>query len=137
MLNDLLAALEKEISAQESHMPLIVSTMKENNEAGSEAAKRQETGSANTLLTTNSQRKCVFCLQEHSPETCTKVKDPEERKQVLRTYPKCYVCLNSAHRAYECRSRVRCKVCNGKHHVAICNGPKSKTAPVTGQDLNH
>ena len=135
MLNDLLAALEKEISAQESHMPLIVSTMKENNEAGSEAAKRQETGSANTLLTTNSKRKCVFCLQEHSPETCINVKDHEERKQVPCKYAKCYVYLNTAHRAFECRSRVRCKVCNGEHQVAICNRPKSKETLVTGRDV--
>ena len=139
MLDDMLVALEKEVSVRESHMTLIVtkgSSKAGNEERGSTRPKQQqETGTANTLFAGNGKRKCVFCLEEHSPETCTTVKDPEERKKVLRKYAKCYVCLNSAHRAFDCRSRVRCRICKGKHHVAICSGPKSKETPV-GQDAN-
>ena len=138
MLDDMLVALEKKVSVRESHMPLSVT--KGNNKAGNEERgsrpkHHQETGNANTLFAGNGKGKCVFCLEEHSPETCTTMKDPEERKKVLRKYAKCYVCLNSAHRAFDCRSRVRYGVCNGKHHVAICSGPKSKETPA-GQDAN-
>ena len=138
MLDDMLVALEKEVSVRESHMPLIVTKgngKAGNEERGSRPKQNQETGTANMLFAGNGKRKCVFCLEEHSPETCITVKDPEERKKILRKYAKCYVCLNSAHRAFDCRSRIRCRICNGKHHVAICSGPKSKENPV-GQDAN-
>ena len=73
------------------------------------------------------RRKCVFCTEDHPPETCENVKDIDQRKCILRKFVKCFACLNSGHRAFERKSRIGCRDCKGKHNVALChnNRPKS------------
>ena len=122
-LDDLLAALGKELEIRESHVSVFKSGG--NQEKGTRP-KREETVTASSLFVgggKDGKRKCVYCLKEHAPEDCSNVKDITERKSILIKYARCFVCLNSKHRAFECRNKVPCKICKGKHHVSICVGP--------------
>ena len=56
-------------------------------------------------------------------------KDPHERKSILRKYARCFVCLKSGHRSFDCRSNQNCRNCKGKHHVSVCNNINDKHAP--------
>ena len=41
-------------------------------------------------------------------------------KSIVRKYGRCFICIRKGHKAVGCRSRLFCKVCNGRHHVALC-----------------
>ena len=141
-LDDLLSALEKELEVRESHVPLL----KYAGQGGAVAEKTAKPkkdyfqgGTATSLFVgKDGRRKCVFCTEDHLPETCENVKDIDQRKCILRKFAKCFACLNSGHRAFECKSRISCRDCKGKHHVAVChnNRPKS-TAPLAPEVYPH
>jgi len=95
-LDDLISALESEVSIRESHVPLVLSSRNARNEAeGFGIGARPKTsgkGTANTLLT-NGKKRCVFCLdEEHLAENCSKIMDAGKRKAILRKFAKCFVC---------------------------------------------
>ena len=64
---------------------------------------------------------CAFCLKNHPHEDCTGVTDPKTRKNVARKFGRCFICLSKCHRASNCRNKSKCSVCNGSHHVALCD----------------
>ena len=64
---------------------------------------------------------CCFCCQSHASASCSTVSDVAERKLVLRRSGRCFVCLKKYHMSRDCRSRLRCSNCNGRHHVSICS----------------
>ena len=141
-LDDLLSALEKELEVRESHVPLL--KYAGHGSAVTEKSARPKTGyfqgetATSLFVGKDRQRKCVFCTEDHPPEACENVKDTDQRKCILRKFAKCFACLNSGHRAFECKNRVSCRNCKGKHHVAVChnNRPKS-TASVAPKVYPH
>ena len=68
------------------------------------------------------------------------MRKPEECKQALMKSGRCFVCLRKGHLGRQCRSKLRCVVCGGKHHPSICtkSSPREKEPaawtepPVTG-----
>ena len=66
------------------------------------------------------RKRCAYCQEEHKEERCEKVKDFKIRKNIARKYGRCFTCMKKGHRVVECRSKSLCKVCNGKHHVSLC-----------------
>ena len=78
---------------------------------------------------------CVYCDHPHSSNFCQTVTDPEERKRLLRTSGRCFVCLRRHHISRNCRSSARCSKCRGRHHTSICSN--SHTRPVTGTSLSN
>ena len=129
-LDDMIFELEKELEIRESCLPL---KMGEKEEKISRRPYREETfrgGTATSLYVgRDDKKKCVFCLNEHFPEDCAKITDPHERKSILRKYARCFVCLKSGHRSFDCRSKQNCRNCKGKHHVSVCNNINDKHAP--------
>ena len=136
-LEDLTAALDKELEIRESYVPSLKSggTVHSHLKKMSSGSWSQG-GTANALLI-DTKKRCVFCWREHLPEQCEQVTDIEERKGILRKYARCFACLNSNHRAFECKSKGVCKICEGKHHHSICYNNKPKlsfnTTVVEGQ----
>ena len=69
-------------------------------------------------------RPCVFCTGDHWNDQCEKYRTAEERKQ--RSKWRCYICLLSGHRAFECVSNVqgkqKCYYCKRRnhHHRSLC-----------------
>ena len=64
---------------------------------------------------------CCYCQGEHTADSCQRVGSAKERKQLLRNSGRCFVCLRRGHVGRNCRSRVRCHSCGGKHHTTICD----------------
>ena len=63
----------------------------------------------------------AFFQCSHASEKCESLKDLEERKTFLIKSARCFNCLRPRHRAFACRSKVKCSNCNGKNrHWAIC-----------------
>ena len=71
---------------------------------------------------------CSYCRQPHPSNSCSAVTDVAERKQILKTSGRCFVCLRKYHMSRDCRSNSRCAKCSGKHHVSICTGGPSRPA---------
>ena len=73
---------------------------------------------------------CCYCQGEHSPQAWNVVKSTQDRRQILRTTGKCYVCLRVGHLSRNCRSRNRCRLCNRRHHSSICDGSSCQDSRV-------
>ena len=118
-VDQMLEALAKEIEVRESHVPIFKPQQQQ--QTVNNRPKRSELTPTAAALTTTIPRKCVFCQEDHVPESCIKIKDPVERKNILAKYGKCFNCLRTGHRSFTCRSKSVCRNCKNKHHVALCN----------------
>ena len=80
---------------------------------------QRSTGSA---LFTRSQNGCAFCRGNHAHEDCRRITDLKERKNLVRSYSRCFQCLRKGHRATDCRDYTNCKRCSSlEHHTAMCD----------------
>lgn len=140
-LSEFLEALKKELEIRESHAPLFranfalgqggkdqVSMARPNNKQSNSQLK-----SASALHSNVKEKRCAFCLGKHEEIACGTVKNKEERKNIVRKFGRCYVCLKKGHRSFECRSGLVCTVCNEKHHISLCD--KDKIAPANKEVL--
>ena len=86
--------------------------------------------STTSALFTSEKRKslvsCTYCKQAHPLYTCQVFKTPQIRKDFLRKDGRCFVCLRKGHLAKACHSTAKCLDCSGRHHLSICEKPKSK-----------
>ena len=54
-------------------------------------------------------------------QSCQKVRDIADHKNVLLHCAKCCSCLRSGHRVFKCRSYIDCRLCKkAGNHVSIC-----------------
>ena len=110
-LSDFLTALKKELEICESHAPLFrtnfapgqggkdqVSMARPNNK---QSNGQQKTASA--LHSNVKERRCAFCLGKYEEIACGAVKNKEERKNIVRKFGRCYVCLKKGHQSFESR----------------------------------
>lgn len=116
-LESMMRILEREVEARERS-------------AGALPSRNPVTKSPHTALSlmtgASIQVSCVYCSQPHSSTSCRTVTDLEERKCLLRTGGRCYVCLKRHHISRNCRSSTRCSHCRGRHHTSICSGSNSR-----------
>ena len=95
----------------------------------------RDLSTASTLLVSGEKRKCAYCYEEnYSSEECGNVISPKERKEILRRYGRCYICLKRGHRAQDCRHTTKCKNCQEKHHASICG--KEKESDIVSPGLH-
>jgi len=121
-MNEMLAVLATEINIREKSKPTYA---KRESQSYSRMPAERDLSTASTLLVSGEKRKCAYCYEEnHSSEECGKVISPKERKEILRRYGRCYICLKRGHRARDCRNTTKCKNCQEKHHVSICGKEK-------------
>ena len=72
------------------------------------------------LLGGNSATDCTFCQGKHPSFDCH-VANLQERKNILRKTGTCFLCLRrGSHISRDCKSSVKCHICNGHHHVSLC-----------------
>nr|XP_012554848.2 uncharacterized protein LOC105843698 [Hydra vulgaris] len=64
--------------------------------------------------------KCIFCSKSHKSESCKTVTNINSRRNILRDKRRCFNRLKSGHMSKDCRSRISCYECSGKHHVSMC-----------------
>ena len=84
---------------------------------------------------TPGQVSCVYCNQSHVSESRSKVKSVGDRRQILPTSGRCFVCLKRRHVSRDCRSSSRCSRCSGRHHTSICSGSRASTGSMTLQSV--
>ncbi|CAB3977651.1 E3 ubiquitin- ligase DZIP3 [Paramuricea clavata] len=117
-MKDILKALLDEIELREAHESFTTNTSKQ------ERRKPQFLdGSAAALVnhtTREGRPRCVYCLQEHLSQDCKKIQDAAERKQILRKYGRCFICLKRGHISSDCLNTSKCSACSKRHHSSIC-----------------
>ena len=123
-LNEMLDAFREELEIRERHVPMFTSEAK--TRPMEKRAANQHQTSASALHTTTEEKKCAFCMKNHAEEACETVKDIGERKKLISKFGRCFSCLAKGHRAFKCRSKFNCRLCGGRHHTSICEGPKDK-----------
>ena len=79
---------------------------------------------------------CAYCKGGHAHQDCMNVKSVEERKHLLRKYARCFICARKGHISRDCKSRISCSVCMGKHHVSICDKGNSTQSDHFGRARN-
>ncbi|CAB3994038.1 TNF receptor-associated factor 3 [Paramuricea clavata] len=47
--------------------------------------------------------------------------DAAERKQILRKYGRCFICLKRGHISSNCLNTSKCSACSKRHHSSICD----------------
>ena len=127
-VRDFLDNLQKELQARERRAPIFgLGHMERRQQPPRRLVERTTDGTATALHTFRAdgfRKRCAYCQEEHEEERCEKVKDVKMRKNIARKYGRCFICMQKGHRAVECRSKSLCKVCNGKHHVSLCEWSK-------------
>lgn len=90
--------------------------------------------------TNETKPKCVYCGEFHFSASCTRVKDPSKRKDILTKDKRCYSCLKTGHITRDCRKPQNCRLCEGRHHQSICqrsaNSKKSENKDDSNGDGN-
>ena len=69
----------------------------------------------------NLERTCVFCKGSHLSVDCRKVRELEQRMQIVKKDRLCFNCLGK-HKVSDCKSRFKCRNCSRRHHTSLCTG---------------
>ena len=98
--------------------------------------KRREGGTTHALLTGGDANcpTCTFCEGKHPSRDCQTVPDVQARKNLLKKYGRCFVCLGNDHISRNCSAMFKCHNCKDRRHVSIClanPSPLQPTNPVT------
>ena len=64
---------------------------------------------------------CTYCKQNHPSNKCSVVTDIQAREQILISKTRCFNCLPVGHVIKNCTKPQKCYICQGKHHISICN----------------
>ena len=130
-LDDLLKVLQEEVELREYQTPVNSNNTNSTKDASrgqkdlpGGTGKAAKASTASTLFTKSTNPDlCAFCLGTHKHEHCNKVTNVSHRKQLVRKYGRCFICLGKNHLAKNCKSELGCNVCKGKHHTSICESP--------------
>ncbi|XP_064480512.1 uncharacterized protein LOC135394016 [Ornithodoros turicata] len=84
--------------------------------------KRQPTASVAALQHLAGKTRCTFCSsQQHETENCDSDIPLTKKKEILRAERRCYRCTKLNHQSRECKSRLRCRKCTGRHAASMCD----------------
>ena len=81
---------------------------------------RKVHGTAHTLLSGSSTNgpACTYCRGKHPSKDCGTVIDVLVRKDLLKKYGRCFVCLRKDHISRNCTSKSKCHYCGGRHNLS-------------------
>lgn len=99
--------------------------------------------SADSLVTKDNQTRkktpemrCVYCNDLHYSASCTKVTNPNDRRNILIESKRCFKCLCRGHQLKDCKGQRNCSNCGGRHHQSICLGVFRESQP-TDSKINN
>ena len=73
----------------------------------------------------------VYCEDDnHRAINCTKVTSVHERQKIISEKKLCFNCTGTRHRADECKGKLRCQICDRKHHTSICHEQENQANPL-------
>ncbi|XP_049519544.1 uncharacterized protein LOC119446773 [Dermacentor silvarum] len=68
------------------------------------------------------RNECFFCKStRHATEVCNATLTMSEKKNRLAKAMRCYRCTIKGHRANECRRKLVCAACKGRHASTMCD----------------
>ncbi|XP_077535930.1 uncharacterized protein LOC144148229 [Haemaphysalis longicornis] len=69
---------------------------------------------------------CAFCKSElHITESCPADIPSEKKQLILSKETRCFRCTLKGHRARDCRRKITCKACAGRHASSVCSPRKN------------
>ena len=82
---------------------------------------------------------CVLCSELHFLFQCRVFQDMtvQQRKQHVQTASLCVNCLRTGHKASECQSTYRCRICKGTHNTLLHTDGAGATPPATVNHVLH
>ncbi|XP_071964267.1 uncharacterized protein [Antedon mediterranea] len=97
------------------------------------AHKEQFTSSSKRACATLPTKVCNLCKNPHEIAKCKKfIESNYERKlEIIKNERLCFGCLRQGHRSKECRQRMQCGTCKGKHPTIL---HQERPAPVKEQN---
>ncbi|XP_065902524.1 uncharacterized protein [Dysidea avara] len=126
-INQLKEAILKEIGVLESVLSPLHKHSYETHMDPMTTALHTNTNSHHTQ---RSRSSCLFCKGTHPSTRCEKVKNPNQRLEIVKKGKNCFNCLGH-HRVSQCTSKFRCKSCKQKHHSSLCGAEFTKPPDVT------
>ena len=97
--------------------------------------KRREDGTTHALLTGGDANcpTCTFCTGKHPSRDCQTVPDVLARKELLKKYGRCLVCLRKDDITRNCSAKFKCHKCKGRQHVSIFPANQSPLQPTNSE----
>ena len=91
---------------------------------------KRDPGTTFSLFNGNSNGPiCTYWKGKHPSRDCKTVINVLARKDLLKKYGRCFVCLRKDHIGRNCPSESKCHKCNGKHHDSICQSNLNTVPP--------
>ena len=129
-LNAILREFLMELEARERSIGTTVKGPRDTNGTPGRNSQESEPNQPTPIfLAGNAQARCSYCNQPHQSEKCQSVQEPEQRKQMLRTSGRCFVCLRRGHLCRQCRSKSRCPNCREDTTLLSAPPPQSQLIP--------
>ncbi|XP_066963167.1 uncharacterized protein [Macrobrachium rosenbergii] len=118
----------KELSSHDSksvgHNPLKVASIVSRSDSGKvgDRYKIISAGSqrSNSVNIQPKHKPCLFCNENHAAKYCSNYPSVESRRQKLRELSLCFLCLQPGHVVSNCKTQVKCRHCDGRHHTFLC-----------------
>ncbi|KAM7304098.1 uncharacterized protein ISCGN_013998 [Ixodes scapularis] len=115
-LADILSFLRIEVESRER-----AGVVEERQETQKKRTERPRMPAA-SVLHANITSPCFFCRStKHATEVCTGDLTLEVKKRRLAEENRCFRCTIGGHRARECRRKVTCASCSGRHATSMCD----------------
>ena len=108
-IDELLDIIKKEVEAREA-----TERIKADNTQLHGNKSHGHNSTAGSFLSKQDQKftiRCAYCKELHFSASCTKVTDPEKRKDILRNTNRCFNCLRIRHCVSNCQSSKCCRHC--------------------------
>ena len=117
-LKDIVQELRKEVTLRERTESRVMKSSRSGRSAGAPPARTAAALTTSAAGEPNHQ--CCLCNQfGHKPAECNVVSDIDRRKEILRRFGRCFVCLKRGHVARSCTA-TSCSQCGGRHDICLC-----------------
>ena len=75
---------------------------------------------------------CPECSEAHYAFSCPKFREKtvSQRKSFVNSHSLCFKCLKPGHGVGDCRNKINCRVCEGRHHVMLHPAEGERTPPL-------
>lgn len=84
------------------------------------------------------QGPCIYCKKSHALEVCEEIKEqtPKDRIKLLIDKGLCFGCLTPGHLSKDCRKRMQCRECSGKHPSILLVTKNAPALPEKDENKN-
>ena len=122
-IEDLLETIKKEVEARETREQVKTNESPRKPPLGKPPFEKPPISTASSLVANKVGEKpfkCAYCKEYHYSASCERVKDPNQRKEILVKERRCLNCLRPGHVDSVCKNPKVCRHCGERHHQSIC-----------------